>query len=107
MSIQQAALRVRAGNGPPAPAGTRMPTGDHVAGIREQAADIIEEVLAGTDPYQARARNELSRHLAAHPGRPEIALAEHLLAIRGLALVPARRPEPVAPQSPGGTGGKR
>jgi hypothetical protein len=70
-----------------------MPTGDDVAGIRRQASDIIEAVLSGTDPHQARARDELRRLLAAYPGRPEIALAEDLLRIRGLMLVPGERPD--------------
>jgi hypothetical protein len=64
-----------------------MPTGENVAGIRRQAADIIEAVLSGTDPHQAQARDELRRLVAAHPGRPEIALAEDLLRVRGLRLV--------------------
>ncbi|WP_354191466.1 hypothetical protein [Arthrobacter sp. UYCu712] len=61
-----------------------MPPGDDVAAMRRQAAEIIEAILSGTDPRYARARDELRGHLAAHPRHPELALAEHLLRIRGL-----------------------
>jgi hypothetical protein len=93
MSMQQAALPPRAGGGPLDTAGARTPTSGSVAGIRRQAADIVDEVLSGTDPHQARARNELRRLMAEHPGSPETALAEDLLRIRGLTLVPDARPD--------------
>ena len=99
MSMQQTALPTRAGSDRLATA-RRVPTGDDVAGIRRQAADIIEEVLSGTDPHQARARDELRRLVAAHPGRPEIALAEDLLRIRGLRLVSGARPDRLPLESP-------
>ena len=59
------------------------------SGICRQAAWIIDEVLADPAPEQTRIQGLLRRHLAAHPGRPDIALAEHLLALGSLAgLVP-------------------
>lgn len=100
MSMQQAALPASAGSGRWATLEARMPTGDDVAGIRRQAADIIEAVLSGTNPHQASARDELRRLVAAHPGHPEIALAEDLLRIRGLTLVSGdARPDLVPPKN--------
>lgn len=94
MSIRQAALPTRAGQGKPATLAERMPTGESLAGIRDQAADIIQEVLSGTDPDQASARRALLSQCAAHPGHPDMALAEHLLTIRGLTVLtpPGRNP---------------
>lgn len=58
-----------------------------VPGIREQAAEIIEAVLAGSRPEQAGVRDQLRQYLAANPDRPEQALVEHLIALRsGSAL---------------------
>jgi hypothetical protein len=51
-------------------------------GIRRQAAGIIAMVLADSAPEQARARDHLVKCVDAYPGRPEIALAEHLSALR-------------------------
>jgi EAL domain-containing protein (putative c-di-GMP-specific phosphodiesterase class I) len=45
-------------------------------------------VLADPAPEQAGAKRLLLEHLAAYPGRPEIALAEHLMALRFLTGVP-------------------
>lgn len=53
--------------------------------IRRQAAGIIAMVLADFTPEQARARDHLRKCVDAHPGRPEIALAEHLSALRRAA----------------------
>ncbi|MGY3320856.1 hypothetical protein [Arthrobacter sp. TE12232] len=52
------------------------------AGIRHQAARIIEAVLADTAPEHDRARELLRRQLDAHPGHPERALVEHLAALK-------------------------
>ena len=64
--------------------------------IRKQSANIIDAVLSGSAPEEALARDRLREHLAAHPGRPDIALAEHLATFRSL---PASRP--VVPEMPG------
>jgi hypothetical protein len=53
--------------------------------IRRQAAGIIAMVLADFTPEQARARDHLRKCVDAHPGQPEIALAEHLSALRRAA----------------------
>jgi EAL domain-containing protein (putative c-di-GMP-specific phosphodiesterase class I) len=53
--------------------------------VREQAYEIIEAVLAGTDPEGAEVRERLREHVAAHPGNPEAALHEHLVFTRSLA----------------------
>jgi len=57
---------------------------DEMAGIRRQAAWIVDKVLADPAPEQTRVQGLLRAHLAAHPGRPEIALAEHLMALESL-----------------------
>jgi EAL domain-containing protein (putative c-di-GMP-specific phosphodiesterase class I) len=75
------------------------------AGIRRQAAWIIAEVLADPAPEQAHIQGLLREHLAAHPGRPDIALAEHLMALESLtrppldAGNPSSSPEPLSPDS--------
>lgn len=60
--------------------------------VREQAFEIIEAVLAGTDPDVAEARERLRDHVAAHPGNPEAALHEHLVFTRALARQAGGRP---------------
>ena len=51
-------------------------------GVRLQAAEIIAAVLSDSSPGQAAARDQLCRLLHANPGRPEVALAEYLIALR-------------------------
>jgi len=46
--------------------------------LRRQAASIIDEVLAGTNPEEADVREKLQWHVANNPGQPEKALLEHL-----------------------------
>lgn len=58
--------------------------GDDASGIRRQASEIIRAVLADPAPGQARARAQLREHVAAHPGQPEKAVAEHLMSLRSL-----------------------
>jgi len=57
----------------------------NAAGIRHQAARIIEAVLADTTPEHRRARELLRQQVAAHPGRPDLALVEHLAALKAVA----------------------
>lgn len=104
MSTQSAALATRAGHGEPATPAARMPTGDSLAGIREQSADIIHKVLSETDPDHADARKALLRQCTAHPGHPEIALAAHLLTIRGITVLtsPGRNPRFLTAQEESG-----
>ena len=67
-------------------------------GIRRQAAWIIDAVLADPAPEQARIQGLLREKLAAHPGRPDIALTEHLMALEASGRMhtdpesPASRP---------------
>ena len=81
----------------PADPGAAGPVSDDVPGIRKQAAEIIDAVLSGSAPEQASARDQLREHLAAHPGRPDIALVEHLTALRSPATFPPLNPEGPAP----------
>lgn len=50
--------------------------------IRGQAWDIIESVLDDPSPQSEWARERLRTRMATHPGRPERALLEHLIATR-------------------------
>ncbi|MDQ0028389.1 hypothetical protein [Arthrobacter bambusae] len=52
---------------------------DSLAGLREQAQDIINEVLSGTEPSGEHLRAKLRASIARHPGFPELALLEHLM----------------------------
>lgn len=61
-------------------------------GVRLQAAEIIAEVLSDSTLGQTRAREQLYRLLNANPGRPEVALAAHLIALREEAAR-GRRPD--------------
>jgi hypothetical protein len=63
--------------------GAKRATG--AVGIRHQAARIIDAVLADTTPEHANVREMLRQQLAAHPGQPERALAEHLAALKAAA----------------------
>lgn len=47
-----------------------------------QAKEIIDEVLAREGECGEQIRQGLQRHVAARPGRPALALLEHVLAIR-------------------------
>lgn len=67
---------------PPADPWEREPEDSSVRGIRLQAAEIIAAVLSDSLPGRARARDQLCRLLQANPGRPEVALAAHLIALR-------------------------
>lgn len=52
--------------------------------IRRQALAIIEALMAASDPETAHEREQLRQFVEAHPGQPEVALAQHLLAVRPL-----------------------
>ena len=94
------------------------PEDNWARGIRLQATEIIAEVLSDSSPGHARAREQLCRLLQANPGRPEVALAAHLIALReesaqgrrtdltlvkddGAAETPAQPSTPGAGRSPG------
>jgi hypothetical protein len=47
--------------------------------LRWQAQEIIDEVLAGTDPREELARARLRRCVVQNPGRPERALLQQLM----------------------------
>ena len=53
--------------------------GDDSLGIRDQAMGIISSVLAQDQMANPEAAERLRAHLSAHPGRPELALLEHLM----------------------------
>jgi len=50
--------------------------------IQHQASRIIDAVLDDTAPDHRQARELLRQQIAAHPGHPERALMEHLLALK-------------------------
>lgn len=81
MPIEPSSFRERADGGKGGP--LQSDPAEHVAPrIRAQAAEIIATVLAGTESGQATARTQLRELLAANPDRPEVALVEHLIALR-------------------------
>ena len=85
MSIESIELSSRPKHPREDPAADRWesePGGSRVRGIRLQAAEIIAAVLSDSAPGQARARDQLFRLVRANPGRPEVALAAHLIALR-------------------------
>lgn len=53
--------------------------------IGVQAREIIDGVLAPGSGCEETIREGLRRHVAARPGRPDLALLEHVLAVRGQA----------------------
>lgn len=57
------------------------PPRDELGGLRGQVQEIIDEVLADSSEATDAVRQQLRRHVAAHPGRPEDALLEHLSSI--------------------------
>lgn len=77
---------------PPADPCGGTPEDSKVRGIRLQAAEIIAAVMSDSSPGQAGARDRLCRLLQANPGRPEVALAELLIALREEAAR-GRRPD--------------
>jgi hypothetical protein len=85
MPTDPSSFSARSGNRPPAGPVPARRYGDDASGIRRQAREIINEVLSEPEPEQAGIRDQLRAHLAAHPGNPEIALAEHLRCLRPLA----------------------
>jgi EAL domain-containing protein (putative c-di-GMP-specific phosphodiesterase class I) len=54
------------------------------ATIRGQAWDIIESVLDDATPQSEWAREQLRTRMESHPGNPERALLEHLMATRSI-----------------------
>lgn len=60
--------------------------------LENQARDIIQTVLAETDPRAARVRGRLRSLLAVHPDDHVAVLREHLILTRGLARTPCPTP---------------
>lgn len=50
--------------------------------LRLQVLEIIDEVLADSSQATEAVREQLRRHIAAHPGRPEEAVLAHLSSLR-------------------------
>lgn len=56
--------------------------------LRQQVVEIIDAVLADTDPGGEWARTQLRDRIQAHPNDPEGALLEHLIATRNRPTSP-------------------
>ncbi|MEO5778431.1 EAL domain-containing protein [Arthrobacter sp. PAMC25284] len=95
MSMDPPSFPARSGEEPPRRPAPGSPDGDVTPGISRQAAAIIEAILADPAPERAPVRDRLRDHVAAHPGHPETALAEHLLSLGSLASFPAGAAGPV------------
>jgi len=63
--------------------------------LRQQVLEIIDAVLADTEAEGEWARTQLRSFLEAHPGDPERALLEHLIATRQRAAEPADAAPPL------------
>ncbi|MDQ0031468.1 EAL domain-containing protein [Arthrobacter bambusae] len=61
---------------------TAEPPLEQLRGLRRQVLEIIDEVLSDSSQATDAVREQLRQHLAAHPGRPEEALLEHLTSLR-------------------------
>lgn len=59
--------------------------------IGRQAMEIINGVLAKDSECDDAIRQALRRQVAACPGHPELALLEHVLAVRGGTALPISR----------------
>lgn len=101
MQLDPSSFSARSGSQPPSGPVPGGRYSNKVSGIRRQAREIINAVLSDPSPGQARARDLLREHLAAHPGNPERALAEHLMALRSLI----EAPDPLPPAA--GSDGRR
>ncbi|GAB2741433.1 EAL domain-containing protein [Arthrobacter bambusae] len=67
---------------------------EQLRGLRLQVLEIIEEVLSDSSQATEAVREQLRQHIAAHPGRPEEALLEHLSSLRSEQPAPQGEPEP-------------
>ncbi|WP_235347463.1 EAL domain-containing protein [Arthrobacter sp. SPG23] len=65
--------------------------------IRGQAWDIIESVLDDATPQSEWAREQLRSRMESHPGNPERALLEHLMATRSITDEQSDDSEPNLP----------
>lgn len=70
----------------------------HDRALRQQVVEIIDVVLADTDPGGEWARTQLRDLIQAHPDDPEGALLEHLIATRNRPTSP---PDSVLPAGAG------
>jgi EAL domain-containing protein (putative c-di-GMP-specific phosphodiesterase class I) len=100
MPTDPSSFSARSGSRPPADPTPARRYGNDASGIRRQASEIIKAVLSDPSPEQARARDMLREHVAAHPGNPEKALAEHLTSLRALTGSPTGAPAPLPPVAP-------
>ena len=85
MSVEPSSVQGRPQEQEPADLASGAKRAAGAAGIRHQAAGIIDAVLADTAPEHDTVREMLRQRLAAHPGHPERALAEHLAALQAAA----------------------
>ena len=74
---------------------------EQLRALRRQVLEIIDEVLSDSSQATDTVREQLRQHIAAHPGRPEEALLEHLSSLRSqqpVASAPAPPGEPGEPE---------
>ncbi|BAS16402.1 diguanylate phosphodiesterase [Arthrobacter sp. Hiyo8] len=89
MSTRKPSARALTDSGMPASPEATEPPLKQLRGLRLQVLEIIDEVLGDSSQATDAVREELRRHIAAHPGRPEEALLEHLSSLR--SEQPARK----------------
>lgn len=69
-----------------APGRSSATPGPQEDGISLQAMEIIDDVLAPGSGCEEAIRQGLRRCVASRPGRPDLALLEHVLAVRRQAI---------------------
>lgn len=93
MSTRKPSARALTDSGMPASPEATEPPLKQLRGLRLQVLEIIDEVLGDSSQATDAVREELRRHIAAHPGRPEEALLEHLASLRSEQPAPQNEPE--------------
>ncbi|MGO4473819.1 EAL domain-containing protein [Arthrobacter sp. M-10] len=93
MSTRKPSARALTDSGMPASPEATEPPLEQLRGLRLQVLEIIDEVLGESSQATDAVREELRRHIAAHPGRPEEALLEHLASLRSEQPAPQNEPE--------------
>ncbi|MDP9903627.1 EAL domain-containing protein [Arthrobacter bambusae] len=93
MSTRKPSARALTDSGMPASPEATEPPLKQLRGLRLQVLEIIDEVLGDSSQATDAVREELRRHIAAHPGRPEEALLEHLSSLRSEQPAPQNEPE--------------
>ncbi len=99
MSTRKPSFRALTNSGMRASPETVEPPLEQLRGLRRQVLEIIDEVFSDSSQATDAVREQLRQHIAAHPGRPEEALLDHLFSLRSQQPdQPEPQPEPDQPE---------